>query len=222
VPVVFSVSSRYRLPMSALLCIPAGAGLAVLVRRESPGIRGRRRMGWVVASLAAAISLSIPTAELEREAEAGARTLAAAAWRDAGDRVREERELRRAIAGQESSPALFNLGVLLEQTGRTLEARESYRRALAASPTHADAAGNLARLLRLDRLQEEALVVAGQGLQADPLHEVCWVQVIIAWTEIGRLDEARRAARRAVELGVPLDPGMLELLEEPGENDEQG
>ena len=64
-PVLFYVSSRYRLPVAALLTVPAGAGLAALIR---PGIlpAWRRWGALTVGVLVIVLSLSVPSGDLHR------------------------------------------------------------------------------------------------------------------------------------------------------------
>src|SRR6202140_675334 len=57
--------------------------------------------------------------------------------------------LYRVEACQRDAQALFNLGVLLEDTGRSSEAIESYLAAIALDPGFADAHYNLARLYEI-------------------------------------------------------------------------
>jgi tetratricopeptide (TPR) repeat protein len=66
----------------------------------------------------------------------------------AADRLDDAEEIYRAalIAGCEDVNLLFNLALVLEDTGRELEAVDIYRRALALEEDFADAHFNLARL----------------------------------------------------------------------------
>jgi tetratricopeptide (TPR) repeat protein len=58
-------------------------------------------------------------------------------------------QLYRADACRRDADALFNLGVLLEDTGRAAQAIESYLAAIALEPAFADAHYNLARLYEI-------------------------------------------------------------------------
>ncbi|MEJ1965272.1 MAG: tetratricopeptide repeat protein [Gammaproteobacteria bacterium] len=66
----------------------------------------------------------------------------------AAGRIEDAEEIYRAGlgAGSEDVNLLFNLALILEDTGRELEAVDQYRRALALEPEFADAHYNLARL----------------------------------------------------------------------------
>jgi tetratricopeptide (TPR) repeat protein len=66
----------------------------------------------------------------------------------AADRVEDAEEIYRAglDAGCEDVNLLFNLALILEDTGRELAAVDHYKRALALEPDFADAHYNLARL----------------------------------------------------------------------------
>ena len=132
-PLAFYVSSRYRLPLAAVLCIPAGAGLAALASREfAPW-----RRGAALAIVAAIVVLSVfsPTGGLDGTSEAAARANRAAAWMKTGNPVRAEADLKRALEiDPDSVPALARLAALLEGEGRGAEVDEYYRRALAEHP----------------------------------------------------------------------------------------
>lgn len=65
---------------------------------------------------------------------------------EADERARAEREYRRVLDVCEHALAAYNLGVLLEDTGREEDAIRSYGRALAADPKLAEAHFNLARI----------------------------------------------------------------------------
>jgi tetratricopeptide (TPR) repeat protein len=65
---------------------------------------------------------------------------------DAGLRAEAEAQYRQVLAVREHALAAYNLGVLLEDTDRDLEAITAYARAIAADPALAEAHYNLARI----------------------------------------------------------------------------
>jgi tetratricopeptide (TPR) repeat protein len=132
-PLVFYVSSRYRLPLAAVLCIPAGVGLAGLASR---GLRARRRgAALAIAAALAALSVITPTGGLDGTSEAAARANRAAAWMKTGHPAKAEADLKRALEiDPDSVPALNRLASLLDRQGRGAEFDEYYRRALDEHP----------------------------------------------------------------------------------------
>jgi len=132
-PIAFYVSSRYRLPLAAVLCIPAGAGLAGLASRGFPP--RRRGIALAIAAALAVLSVVSPTGGLDGTSEAAARANRAAAWMKTGNPVRAEADLKRALEiDPDSVPALRRLAALLESEGRGAEVDEYYQRALDEHP----------------------------------------------------------------------------------------
>jgi len=68
-----------------------------------------------------------------------------------------EQVLRRALASLDDANTRYDLGLVLDRTGRTVEAMNEYRLALARNPTHRDALNNLGvAFARAGRLAEAA------------------------------------------------------------------
>ena len=65
---------------------------------------------------------------------------------EAGDRAAAEAQYRQVLATHEHALAAYNLGVLLEDMSRDVDAIKAYARAIAADPSLAEAHYNLARL----------------------------------------------------------------------------
>ncbi|HEY2817569.1 MAG TPA: tetratricopeptide repeat protein [Casimicrobiaceae bacterium] len=55
---------------------------------------------------------------------------------------------------------------------------------------------------------DEACRAAYRSVQANPAHSITYVQLAAALTKLGRMDEARAAAKRVLELGGQLRCGM--------------
>ena len=211
-PLMFYVASRYRLALAAALCLPAGAGAVSLVQSFFvAGARGRR-VGAGVLGGVILLSLLVPAGEMQARGEALGLVQRAWAWARLGHPSANEAELRRALElDPDSVPALFNLGRLLEETGRVGEAEGTYRRALDVFP-YAPAAGNLGRLLHRSGRAEQGIPILREALQHNPLDRACWTSLVVSLTVLGQLDEAWNEAQRAVGRGVDLDPQLLEEI----------
>jgi Tfp pilus assembly protein PilF len=212
-PLLFYVSSRYRLPLAALLCVPAGVGFVALFDR--PARRPRRRLltAIVGGGLLAAVSLSVPFANLRTVEEAAALANRAGSYKRAGDLKAAEREVRRALEiDPKSQVAWLNLGIILEAERRIKEAKESYREALRLDPTSTAAAENLAGVLILHGEAKEAVGVLRRALEADPSAAGCWANLVVALVTLNDPAAARSEAARAESAGVALDPSLLDLV----------
>ncbi len=219
-PLVFYVSSRYRLPLAVLLCMPAGIGLSLLVGagREIPG---RRRLIALVVGLAcAAASATVPTGRVGEELRAAALANRAVAWMNKGESAAAERDLRAALAYDPSRvrdasvPALYHLGILLSGRGDDREAERCYGMALAIDPTHVESAANLARLLIESGRPNEAIDPLREALRSRPDSDVGWNNLVVALAARGDLPGARAAAAEAARYGVRLDPELLRRIGE--------
>jgi Tfp pilus assembly protein PilF len=205
-PIVFYVSSRYRLPVAALLTIPAGAGVVSLLRPV-------RRLVPVVAIACAIASFVVPSGALRRSEESAALLNRGVARKQEGDPSGAERDFRAALvldAG--SAPVWYNLGTLLEGSGRPAEAEQAYRESLARDPGGVEAAGNLGALLVRRGDPDAAVVVLRRGLASRPRHVVSWTNLVVALVAGGRVEEARRAARQAQDAGVELSPELMAAI----------
>jgi Tfp pilus assembly protein PilF len=201
-PLVFYMSSRYRLPLAALLTVPAGIGLAALLG-VVPGFQRTRAAVWALLFLAA--SLLAPAQSLARACNAAALSNRAAAWMQEGDLRRAAADAERALALDGAAPvAWFNAGLVAERAGDMAEAERRYRRALALQPSLADAAGNLGGVLVRVGRAGAAAVILEQGIAADPAHPVCWTNLVVALIADRRFGEAQAAVERARRAGVTL------------------
>jgi tetratricopeptide (TPR) repeat protein len=210
-PLVFYVTSRYRLPMVAMLCLPAGAGVATLFR---PSMKGRPRwIGFILGGAVAAGSLLVPAGDLLAHSDAAGFRQRAQAWRQVG-RLREaEADLHRSLEQDGASAhSWLQLGDVRERSGRPGEAEACYRRALVLLPGYAPAACVLGQLLRFQGRDIEAVPILRRGIESHAFQEACWNHLVGALGELGRLDEAATEAERAAGLGVALDSRVLARL----------
>ena len=218
-PVVFYLSSRYRLPMTALLAAPAGVGLVALFHREEWSGLGR-----FLAALATGLTLVVASLFLPRAFEPSGRQVLlteraaglanrAASYVQVGDTLAAERDARRALQlDPRVTLAHYNLAVVLERTGRTDEAMHHYGQVVSRQPSHAEAAGNLGKLLIESGRPAEAVPILVRALESRMMHRVCWTNLIVARTLLGDLEQARENARQAITLGLEIDPGLLEEI----------
>ncbi len=204
------MSARYRLPLAALLAVPAGAGAAFLVLpvREDLAARRTRWAALAAGVAAAAVSFAVPSGGLARADLAGALANRAVSLKEAGDLARAEETARRALAlDPECVMARYDLGVILEALGRPAEAAEEYRGAIARDPGHA-AAGNLAAILVTAGDFAGAEAVLRPALRASPGDRVAWTNLVVALAAGGDLAGAREAAAAAAKEGIRLDPEL--------------
>jgi Flp pilus assembly protein TadD len=213
-PLLFYVSSRYRLPMAYMLCLPAGGGLAALVGSSGAVGRRRRVSAAIAGLLVVAVSLGVPTRAVRAQADAGGYKLRGLAWNRAGRFGAAEADFRRALELNPGRAQIhFFLGGLFEQTGRPAEAEAAYRLALRLQPTYADPSCYLGQMLGSAGRHEEALVYLLGGLEFDPYHKVCWNHGIHVRMLLGQLDEAASDLKRAKGLGVELDSRLRPRLD---------
>jgi tetratricopeptide (TPR) repeat protein len=213
-PLVFYMSSRYRLPAAALMTIPAGCGLAALAG-YSGAVAPRRRWSAIGFALVAALfSLVLPFQDLRRAGRALALSNRAVAYRQLGDLTRAEDDARSAVElAPRSATTAFNLGWILESRGRLDAAETAYRSALKLEPPgRAEAAENLASMLIGRGSPGEAVGFLRQTLELRPNHAGCWNNLVVALYASGDEDGARLAAARAAKLGVRLNPALLDEI----------
>jgi len=158
-------------------------------------------------------SLLVPSSDLTRVEIAGGLANRSVAYLEAGDPVAEERDARRAkVMDPSSATASFNLGRVLEATGREGAAEAAYRETLALDASSAEAAGNLARLLVRRGVAREAIPFLAGALAVHPAHVVCRTNLVIALVSAGDFEGARNAADAAAKTGVVLDPELLRAI----------
>jgi len=213
-PWIFYVSSRYRLPAVAMLCVPAGAGAATIAASVRRGFAARKRVAILATATAFTLaSLLMPVGSSVRRTEASAVASRAIAWKRAGDPARGMRELETALTRDPGSVVgWFNLGVLQQDAERISDAEASYRRALALHPGHPESAGNLAALLIRSGQAGEAVPILATALEVRPFDENCWTNLVVALALTGDVRGARAAVEAATAEGVTVEAGLVEAV----------
>ncbi|MCS7041859.1 MAG: tetratricopeptide repeat protein [Bryobacteraceae bacterium] len=158
-----------------------------------------------VRRLAARIAATSPGSLLAREAAAHA---------DAAEH-RYEAALAAFREVAAAAPALlepwYNAGVCLHHLGRHEEAAQAFEAALQVDPRHAESRLGLAESLLLSGRLDRARAVL-ESLAETPVAGSAWLRLGLIHALENRLDEARDALRRALELGIPdEDPQLAEL-----------
>ena len=209
-PLLFYVSSRYRLPLAGLLAIPAGCGLAALC--DAAGRRRRLAVGVAVGTIL--LSLAIPSRSLLDAEIAGGLLNRSILAREANDGPAAERYARLSLELQPTSAgARTQLGTILEETGRYAEATEAYRWALGLDPDHPRAASRLAGLLVRSGAPGQAVPILRRALAVHERDAPCWNALVLALIEVADFAGARVAVGEATGRGVTIDRSLLERLE---------
>lgn len=209
VPLVFYVSSRYRLPLALALCVPAGIGAAALAdARYAPR---RRAVAAVVAVVIAVASLAVPADAAVVSGEAVALANRADAWRRVGRPDEARTDLERALRQDPGCvPALVGLGLLAEASGDLDQAERRWREAFERQPAGAGVAARLGRALIRRGDTAGAVDVARRALELRPDDVETWVVLALALAQAGRAEEFSRTLQEAARSGVALE----ELLRE--------
>jgi tetratricopeptide (TPR) repeat protein len=209
-PLLFYVSSRYRLPATALLVLPAGCGLASLFEK---GL-ARKLPALIVGAAVCIVSLAVPFGEMKAIAKGEALAVRAYDHLKAGNLETAMRAARSAFdLAPRSAVVNLNLGIVEEAAGRNDLAEKSFRTALGIDPVLAEAAGNFTKFLILRGEFAQAVPILERALQARPTYEPCWHHLVLAHVGSGAMGEAKETVQRARANGVVLDPAMLQALD---------
>ncbi len=225
-PLLFYVSSRYRLPFAVLLAVPAGVGLSELLTW--------RKRAVAIVSVTLLLSLSSPwiatlTISRERpwhaERAGGYAQLARASWKLAAEEPNDaDRWTRAALefleSGRQADPDSADLHVvaarMAHDEGRSADAEASWLAAwdarYAAPDVRVSAAINLSVIWIDHGRPSEAADLLSEALELAPLNEDCWNNRIIALITAGRTSEARGAISRARANGVRVEPELESAL----------
>lgn len=111
--------------------------------------------------------------------------------------------LRRALASLDDANTRYDLGLVLDRTGRSSEAMAEYKLALARNPTHREALNNLGVMYaRSGRLAESAAQFE-QLVAADPANPDAHTNLGAILLSTGHSERAEQEFRAALEI----DPG---------------
>ncbi|MDX1421799.1 MAG: tetratricopeptide repeat protein [Kiloniellales bacterium] len=109
-----------------------------------------------------------------------------------------EKLCRESLAQRPTAPGYAILGGILNSDGRTKDAVDAYRRALALDPDDVMALNNLGRVLRQTGDLEGAIAMFEKAVRLAPDLMVARTQLAGALETAGRLKEAVKQAREAV------------------------
>lgn len=168
VPLMFYMSSRYRLPLVPALLIYGGVFLDRLPEALRSG--GRRRATYGAAAMAATVLAflsSFVIAPVSDRSEANIHYNIGRLLLDRGQNEAAVAEFDQALAGWPTHfMALINRGNALDALGRTEDALASYRRSEEIKPNFWTAYKNAGLLLYRARRYEEAEATFRRGLAA--------------------------------------------------------
>ena len=119
--------------------------------------------------------------------------------------------LRRALGGLDDANTRYGLGVVLDQSGRPLEAIAEYQRALDRDPNHLDTLNNLGVALVRQGSLERAASRLRRVLDIDPDHADAHTNLGLVLASQGDADQAAREFREALRIN-PAHPQAREAL----------
>ena len=111
--------------------------------------------------------------------------------------------LRRALEGLDTAETRYDLGLVLDRSGRLAEAVAEYERALDRNPNHVDSLNNLGIALARQGRIGRAASLFERGVAVDPGHADLQANLGALYLAQGAREPARRAFRAALEI----DPG---------------
>ena len=124
---------------------------------------------------------------------------AALQHQQAGRWAEAEARYRELLAREQVSPDVhYNLGCLLNATGRNAAAAECFRAALALRPAFPEAANNLGSALRATGQMEEAAAAFRVATAIKPDFALAWNNLGAALKDLGQLDDALACLDRAI------------------------
>ncbi|MDH3629190.1 MAG: tetratricopeptide repeat protein [Acidobacteriota bacterium] len=213
-PLLFYVSSRYRVPLTALMCVPAGLGVERILA-ENWGLRSRATIAGIAVLLGSLGLSALVDVNSER---VGYHRNASQARLDSGDIASALLEAREAVRlGEEDAGSHCVLGIVLERSGEFDGAIESYREALRRDEYFAFASEALSRLLARRGDTDEAIEVLERALRVTPSCRDCWYNLMAVWIVKGDPGHASevRGRMRAAGFAVPdhLKVALDQLME---------
>ena len=134
-----------------------------------------------------------------------------------GELDRAIRELTKAVSIDPNlAEAYNNLGNAYNKKGELGRAIAEYERAIAANQRFAPAYFNLGVVYRREGQLERAIAKLQRALVLNPAYPKAHYQLCIAYYYDKQYDLARTHCNKAAELGVNVDPKLLELLKSSG------
>ncbi|MFT5463767.1 MAG: tetratricopeptide (TPR) repeat protein [Planctomycetota bacterium] len=198
-PVLFYVSSRYRLPFAVLLTLPAGVGVASLMRSGDASLAARG------AGLLALLISMLPTAgDLPDTGRRQSLSNRLGVLTQAGEFRAAERSGLAALELGETYELHFNMGYLHARMGRTEEALEDYGASFRLDQSRPEAAREFGLLLTRGRRFQEALGPLEVALAKAPKDQELWSALAACYREIGDTDGMNDVLERAGRAGVRL------------------
>jgi predicted O-linked N-acetylglucosamine transferase (SPINDLY family) len=94
----------------------------------------------------------------------------------------------------------MNLGSLLRQTGRTIDAIGLYRHALVYEPRNTGVLSNLGHALSQTGLYQEAIETLRRAIETDPNSHTAWDNLGHCYSRLERYDDAGAALTKAVQI----------------------
>ncbi len=114
--------------------------------------------------------------------------------------------------------AYVNLGAALQAAGRSAEAGDAFRAALALHPDLSDAHNNLAYLLLLQGKPEEAYPHYREALRLSPSYAMAHKGMAMTLQKMGRLEEAEAEYAEALRLNPVFEDARVQLEGIRGKN----
>ncbi len=105
----------------------------------------------------------------------------------------------------------FNLGNVLRDEGRPIEALDCFSKALSLDPGHLDARNNRGGILHALERFEEAEREYRACVEAAPDYTLAWCNLASLLTDVGCFGEAESAFRRVIDLAPDLDDAHIWL-----------
>jgi tetratricopeptide (TPR) repeat protein len=196
VPLLFYVSSRYRLPLAAGLVL-YGAGFVDRALRDRAALA--RRPGPLLAGAALALLSIVPLGRPNVMAEANVDYNVGNVFADRGEHERAIAAFDRSLAAWPGNAyAHINRGNSLDRLGREDEALASYRRAEQANPRFWTAYRAQGTILRRQRRHEEEAEAYRRGLAAGGAEARYLLGATLK--RLGRIDEAEAHLLEAIRL----------------------
>lgn len=134
-----------------------------------------------------------------------------------GDLETALRRFRMAVRHDPAyAPGYYGAAYVCSVQGKLPEAVELYRKALELDPSHPYTYANLGYALLLLGREEEALPMLDKALALHPGCAEAHLSYSLYHAEHDQWEQAGASARKAVALGMTLDPEYVKALEEHG------